>query len=106
MVINLASFSHLVSDFFNRVHHCCVVSSAELSGDGWIKSRQLKSGMQLHTMNGVVPVQFLEPGRNIKTYNLIVDGHHTYFVGAGRVLSHDNSVHQSTNAVVPGLRVE
>ena len=77
-----------------------------VSGDGWIKSRQLKSGMQLHTMNGVVPVQFLEPGRKIKTYNLIVDGHHTYFVGAGRVLSHDNSVHQSTNAVVPGLRVE
>ncbi|HIA20292.1 MAG TPA: hypothetical protein EYN70_12900, partial [Planctomycetaceae bacterium] len=77
-----------------------------VSGDGWIKSRQLKSGMQLHTINGVVPVQFLEPGRKIKTYNLIVDGHHTYFVGAGRVLSHDNSVRQSTNAVVPGLRVE
>ena len=57
-------------------------------------------------MDGVVPVQFLEAGRKIKTYNLIVDGHHTYFVGAGRVLSHDNSVRQSTNAVVPGLRIE
>ena len=77
-----------------------------VSGDGWVKSRKLKSGMQLHTMNGVVPVQFLEAGRKVKTYNLIVDGHHTYFVGAGRVLSHDNSVRQSTNAVVPGLRVE
>lgn len=77
-----------------------------VSGDGWVKSRQLKSGMQLHTMKGVVPVQYLEPGRKVKTYNLIVDGHHTYFVGAGQVLSHDNSVRQPTNAVVPGLRVE
>ena len=77
-----------------------------VSGDGWVKSRNLKSGMQLHTMDGVVPVQFLETGSKVKTYNLIVDGHHTYFVGAGRVLSHDNSVRQSTNAVVPGLRIE
>ncbi|MCP3690932.1 MAG: hypothetical protein GY917_01945 [Planctomycetaceae bacterium] len=51
-------------------------------------------------------MQYLEPGRKVKTYNLIVDGHHTYFVGAGQVLSHDNSVRQPTNAVVPGLRVE
>ena len=77
-----------------------------VSGEGWVKSRQLKSGMQLHTMKGVVPIQYLEPGRKVKTYNLIVDGHHTYFVGAGRVLSHDNSVRQSTNSVVPGLHVE
>jgi len=77
-----------------------------VSGDGWVKSRNLKSGMQLHTMDGVVPVQFMESGRKVKTYNLIVDGHHTYFVGAGRVLSHDNSVRQSTNALVPGLRIE
>ena len=36
LVIDLPSFSHLISHFFNSVHHCCVIASSELSGNGGI----------------------------------------------------------------------
>ena len=36
-------------------------------------------------------------------YNLVVADFHTYFVGHSKILSHDNTVRDATDAVVPGL---
>ena len=38
------------------------------------------------------------------TYNLIVADFHTYFVGEGKILSHDNTIREPTVALVPGLK--
>ncbi len=74
-----------------------------VSGDGWVKSRNLKSGNQLHGVNGAATVSVVEKGIITRTYNLVVADFHTYFVGDLKVLSHDNTVHETTENVVPGL---
>jgi hypothetical protein len=48
-------------------------------------------------------VRAVETGSEAETYNLIVDSFHTYFVGEGKVLCHDNTVRRPTHCAVPGL---
>jgi hypothetical protein len=74
-----------------------------VAGDGWVKARQLKSGAPLHGQRGTVPVRAVDTGNEAETYNLIVEGFHTYFVGEGKLLSHDNTVRRPTQCTVPGL---
>lgn len=75
-----------------------------VSGQGWVKSRQLTSGMVLHTAAG--PSRVIEVGEApvAPTYNLVVADFNTYFVGKQKVLSHDNTVRRPTSVVVPGLK--
>jgi hypothetical protein len=77
-----------------------------VSGEGWVKSRQLESGMVLHTAAGPVRVSEVVNGRHAETYNLVVADFNTYFVGSQKVMSHDNTVRRPTNRVVPGLVAE
>ncbi|NIP87408.1 MAG: hypothetical protein GTO03_18390 [Planctomycetales bacterium] len=74
-----------------------------VAGDGWVKSRLLKSGSAIHAVDGSVPVSVVETGTRAETYNLVVADYHTYFVGASRVLCHDNTIREPTDRVVPGL---
>jgi len=77
-----------------------------VSGDGWVKARQLKPGMVLHTADGPARVTNVEPGQTAVTHNLVVADFNTYFVGNQKVLSHDNTVRRITRAIVPGLQAE
>ncbi len=74
-----------------------------VAGEGWLKARDLKPGMELHGVDSTVQVRSVKRSRDEQTYNLIVEGFNTYFVGNAKILSHDNTVAQPTNAVVPGL---
>jgi len=74
-----------------------------ISGEGWVKSRNLKNGSPLHRVSGTLDVGSVGDGGNRTTYNLIVADFHTYFVGQAKILSHDNTIREPTNAVVPGL---
>jgi hypothetical protein len=74
-----------------------------VSGEGWVKSRKVQPGTQLHTVNGTAFVSAVDAGREAETYNLIVADFNTYFVGKSRLLSHDNTVRTPTQAIVPGL---
>ncbi len=74
-----------------------------VSGEGWMRARYVKSGMELHGVNGPVRVSLVEMGSDEETYNLIVADFNSYFVGESMILSHDNTVRQPTNAIVPGL---
>ncbi|NLX95013.1 MAG: hypothetical protein GXY83_02435 [Rhodopirellula sp.] len=76
-----------------------------VSGTGWAKFRDLKPGMRLHTMQGTVEVQSVEPATEQPTYNLIVADFHTYFAGEARILTHDITIRRPTNCIVPGLAV-
>lgn len=75
-----------------------------VSGKGWLKTRDLASGMVLHTASGSAEIQEvnLNPDEQ-PTYNLVVDGFHTYFVGESRVLSYDNTLLKPTLRKVPGF---
>ena len=76
------------------------------SGDGWIKARQLRSGMVLHGVGKVTHLSTVDKGQIAQTYNVIVADFHTYFVGKNRILSHDNTIRRPSNATVPGLLVK
>jgi hypothetical protein len=77
-----------------------------VSGQGWVKSRELQSGMVLHTAAGPARVSEVGKGGHAQSFNLIVADFNTYFVGAQKVLSHDNTVKRAVNCVVPGLKAE
>lgn len=74
-----------------------------VSGSGWVKARELKSGMPLHTVNGVVNVSAVYENGTEETFNLVVAQHHNYVVGKSRILSHDNTLRASTQVMVPGF---
>jgi hypothetical protein len=73
-------------------------------GDGWTKARQLVAGVQLQSLKGPQSISAVAEGSKAETYNLLVADFHTYFVGVDRILSHDVTVRQPTDAVVPGLK--
>lgn len=75
-----------------------------VSGEGWKQSRELKSGMQLHTPRGTVAVSQVTPDSSEQTYNLIVADFHTYFAGESLVLCHDNTLRRPTQSIVPGVK--
>ena len=78
-----------------------------VSGEGWVKARELTSGMELHTVDGSSTISNVETLEGIaETYNLHVSDTHNYFVGESLILSHDNSIRQPTDAIVPGLLEE
>jgi hypothetical protein len=74
-----------------------------VSGRGWLKARELESGMLLHGVTSTVAVRSVDAGATDVTYNLIVADFHTYFVGPSKLLSHDNTVRRPAAAGVPGL---
>ncbi|WP_254508676.1 polymorphic toxin-type HINT domain-containing protein [Anatilimnocola floriformis] len=75
-----------------------------VSGNGWVKSRNLQTGMVLHAASGPVRVSEVSEVKAAPTFNLIVADNNTYFVGNQKVLSHDNTLRRPTNAIVPGLK--
>lgn len=77
-----------------------------VAGDGWVKSRKLKSGSSIHAVDGAVSVNAVEPGSHAETYNLVVAENNSYFVGESRILCHDNTIRQPTDRVVPGLAID
>lgn len=74
-----------------------------VAGEGWVKLRELKSGMVLHGVGGSAVISDVEPGSTQPTYNLVVSDFHTYVVGEARILCHDNTPRRPTSALVPGL---
>ncbi|MCU0708475.1 MAG: HINT domain-containing protein [Pirellula sp.] len=77
-----------------------------VSGKGWIRARDLTSGMTLHGLESVCWVQSAEREEEMnETYNLVVHEFHTYFAGPTATLSHDNSIVTPAVTTVPGFEV-
>lgn len=74
-----------------------------ISGDGWVKARDLAPGMPVHSVRGTASVEIVEPSRAAPTYNLVVADFHTFFVGQAKLLTHDNTIPEATDRLVPGL---
>lgn len=74
-----------------------------VSGEGWLKARDLKSQTLLHTVTGNAPIWSVKQDQSAVTYNLVVADFHTYFVGEAGVLCQDLLAPKRTNSLVPGL---
>lgn len=90
----------------NQMFECSGGHPFWVSGEGWVKARDLQSGSLLHTADGTLQISSVETGSTQETFNLVVDGFHTYFIGSDKVLSHDNTVRDPVTTVVPGLPLE
>jgi hypothetical protein len=75
-----------------------------VEGRGWVKARNVKGSDVLHGASYGASVLSVEIEPASETYNLVVADFHTYFVGASRVLSHDNTVASPTRNTRPGSR--
>jgi hypothetical protein len=74
-----------------------------IAGQGWVKACELKEGTHLHTVEGTIEVRSVHPTGIERLHNLVVADFHTYFVTEAKILTHDNTIRQPTNVVVPGL---
>ncbi|MDX1963667.1 MAG: polymorphic toxin-type HINT domain-containing protein [Pirellulales bacterium] len=73
-------------------------------GTGWVKARELQPGMVLHGLKVTEPIRSVElVEKPVKTFNLVVEDDHNYFVGQQQVLSHDITIREGVSAVVPGV---
>ncbi len=74
-----------------------------VAGNGWVKARDLRAGMPLHTIRGTVPVESTEIGTVEKSFSLVAADFDTFLVGKAMVLTHDNTIRRPTTRIVPGL---
>ncbi len=74
-----------------------------IAGQGWIKARNVKPGMRLHTISGTVTVETVGVHAAEETFNLVVADYHSFFIGESGCLTHDNTLRRPTNMIVPGL---
>jgi hypothetical protein len=73
------------------------------AGEGWVKARDLEPGDRVRTPTGTVAVTAKQVAQAAKTYNLVVEGFHTYFVGESGLLVQDVLPPTPTDMVLPGL---
>ena len=75
-----------------------------VAGEGWLKARDLKPGMSLQANGRFITVKSAKVGPAVQTFNMVVAEFHSYFAGDQKILSHDNTVRQPTDTIVPGLK--
>ena len=74
-----------------------------VNGQGWRMARELESSDQFHSLDGAVKFTSIVPAEQLEVYNLEVADFNTYFVGKSQVLTHDVTVRQPTDMVLPGF---
>jgi hypothetical protein len=73
------------------------------AGTGWVKARDLEVGDRIRTPTGTEAVTAVATSGPAKTYNLVVEGFHTYFVGESKLLVQDVLPITPTDNVLPGF---
>lgn len=74
-----------------------------VEGTGWLMAKELPAKSSLHSLNGGLAVEAVEPTDAVDCYNLVVDDFHTFVVGKTQLLVHDKTCPQPTTAATPGL---
>ena len=73
-----------------------------VSGKGWKKASELKTGDILHGAQSPVRVSRIEKRPPALTYNLVVADAPNYFVGQHKVLTHDVTPRETNRQQLPG----
>ncbi|MBX7072348.1 MAG: hypothetical protein K1X71_04310 [Pirellulales bacterium] len=74
-----------------------------VDGVGWRMAKQLKIGDKLHTPHGPVVIESVEEWAPAPTHNLVVQDFNTYFVTDQQFLTHDITLRDHTENVLPGV---
>ena len=67
-------------------------------------AKYLNPGSRIFGLKGSTEIASIKQRTPIEAFNLHVDEFHTYFVGNGQRLVHDNSMPESSLTLVPGVR--
>ena len=90
-------------DFKSGAITCTAGHNFWKAGTGWVKARDLQPGDRIRTPTRTASVTAVSTASPAKTYNLVVEGFHTYFVGESGLLVQDVLPLRSTDNVSPGL---
>ncbi len=63
-----------------------------VAGKGWVMARDLKAGDAVRSVGATATVRSVRPHLVMPVFNLEVAGGHSFFVGSGNFLVHDNSL--------------
>lgn len=74
-----------------------------ISGSGWKRARDLLVGDRVRTLTGTAEVIDVEPQKPARTYSMVTEEDHTYFVGNSGFLVQDVLLPAPTDMVLPGL---
>lgn len=77
-----------------------------ISGKGWMKACDMKAGDTLHGAEGPIKLESVAEAGKASVYNLVVANCSNYFVGDGKILSHDLTERVENHYLVPGLAPE
>lgn len=73
------------------------------AGTGWTKARDLDVGDRIRTPSRTATITGVTRTAPAKTYNLVVEGFHTYFVGESALLVQDVLPLTPTDLILPGF---
>ncbi len=82
---------------------CTTAHPFWVNGKGWRMARELEPGMRFHSLQSSVDVTATAEASSADVYNLEVADFNTYFVGKSQVLTHDVTIRQPTDMLLPGL---
>lgn len=75
-------------------------------GKGWQMAKKMETGQRLRCLESSRKINAIEELPEDVAYNLIIDDFATYFAGSFRLLLHDNTLPEPTDAVLPGYVVD
>lgn len=71
-------------------------------GKGWRMAKELTTGQRVRSLDSSSKINAIEELPEDVAYNLVVDDFATYFAGNARLLLHDNTLPEPTDAILPG----
>lgn len=83
--------------------HCAPGHVVWATGSGWQRVSKLAKGQSLHGLNTEARVSQVETAFEIDSYDLIVDGFHTFFIGEQGLLVHDATPVGPAHVALPGF---
>ncbi|MEM8944073.1 MAG: hypothetical protein AAGD11_02740 [Planctomycetota bacterium] len=83
--------------------HCAPGHVVWSTGAGWQRVSKLNTNQSLHGLAAESPINDVVDAFEIDSYDLIVDGFHTFFAGERGVLVHDGTPIAPTHVALPGF---
>jgi Pretoxin HINT domain len=74
-----------------------------VAGKGWTVAADLTDADVLHAVRSPVKVEQIRQESEVETYNLEIEQTACYFVGEGKILTHDMTPHVPSRSVLPGV---
>ncbi len=90
-------------DFSDAELRCAPGHVVWATGTGWQRVSKLTSGQSLHGVTSAARVEQVDTAFEIDSYDLVVDGFHTLFVGKQGLLVHDATPVGPAHVALPGF---